>query len=77
MVKLTKNKCVFLDRDGVINVDKGYISRISNSRLMSILIPGRLQAYFFIPNMKKTAGRLSVMKLRLTPVGPVRARPAA
>ena len=30
---IKKNKCVFLDRDGVINVDKGYISKISDFKI--------------------------------------------
>ena len=30
---IKKNKCVFLDRDGVINIDKGYISKISDFKI--------------------------------------------
>ena len=30
---IKKNKCAFLDRDGVINVDKGYISKISDFKI--------------------------------------------
>ena len=42
-------------------------SRISNSRLMLILLPALRQASFFIPTTKKTELLRSVMKLRLTP----------
>ena len=28
-----KKRCVFLDRDGVINVDKGYISKVSDFKI--------------------------------------------
>ena len=48
MLNLTKNKCVFLDRDGVINVDKGYISNISNFKIY----PGVGKAINFL-NKKK------------------------
>tara|TARA_B110000114_G_scaffold150577_1_gene161501 strand:+ start:224 stop:742 length:519 start_codon:yes stop_codon:yes gene_type:complete len=30
---IKKKNCVFLDRDGVINIDKGYISTISNFKM--------------------------------------------
>ena len=48
MINLTKNKCVFLDRDGVINVDKGYISKISDFKIY----PGVGRAISFL-NKKK------------------------
>ena len=47
-IATTKNKCVFLDRDGVINVDKGYISNISNFKIY----PGVGKAINFL-NKKK------------------------
>ena len=31
--KNKKNKCVFLDRDGVINIDRGYISKVSDFKI--------------------------------------------
>ena len=31
--KNKKNKCAFLDRDGVINVDKGYLSKVSDFKI--------------------------------------------
>ena len=39
-----KNKCIFLDRDGVINVDKGFISKISDFKIY----PGVGRAINFI-----------------------------
>ena len=39
-----KSKCVFLDRDGVINEDKGYISKISDFKIY----PGVGKAIKFI-----------------------------
>ena len=45
---IKKKNCVFLDRDGVINIDKGYISKISDF----ILYPGIGRAINFI-NKKK------------------------
>lgn len=31
--KNKKNKCAFLDRDGVINIDRGYISKVSDFKI--------------------------------------------
>jgi len=45
---IKKKNCVFLDRDGVINIDKGYISKISNFEMY----PGIGRAINFI-NKKK------------------------
>ena len=45
---IKKKNCVFLDRDGVINIDKGYISTISNFKMY----PGIGRAINFI-NKKK------------------------
>jgi len=45
---IKKKNCVFLDRDGVINIDKGYISKISDFKMH----PGIGRAINFI-NKKK------------------------
>ena len=45
---IKKRKCVFLDRDGVINIDKGYISKIADFKMY----PGIGRSINFI-NKKK------------------------
>ena len=47
-MSIKKKNCVFLDRDGVINIDKGYISKISDFKMF----PGVAKAINFI-NKKK------------------------
>ncbi len=39
MKKANKNKAVFLDRDGVINVDKGYLHKIEDVEFIEEFLP--------------------------------------
>ena len=48
MYSIKKKKCVFLDRDGVINIDKGYISKISDFKIF----PGVGKAINFLNRNK-------------------------
>jgi len=50
-------KCVFLDRDGVINEDKGYISKIKDFKIF----PGTAKAVKLLNNnnyLKKKINKL-------------------